>query len=84
MYCPINNSENERCRCISRCCRLYNLALAFLAALIFGTVTFVLGILFAPFLFTAIPLFIVAAIILIVLFIVTLITRGCCEKDDCE
>lgn len=83
MYCPINNSENSRSS-DARCRRLYNLALAFLAALIFGTVTFIFGIVFAPLLFTLIPLLIFLVIILIILFIVTLITRGCSNNEDSE
>ena len=43
MYCPVTDSASDRCTCTSRCCRLYNAALAFLGAVL----SFVLGIIFA-------------------------------------
>lgn len=85
MYCPINNSEREGCVCTSRCCRLYNLALAFLIALILAGIGLILGANFAATLIEALPLLIASVVILFVIFLVTLITRGCCDgKSRCE
>ncbi len=85
MYCPINNSEREGCVCTSRCCRLYNLALAFLAALILAVIALILGVNFAAALAAALPLLIASVVILFVIFLVTLITRGCCDnRGKCE
>lgn len=82
MYCPVNNSEREGCICTSRCCRLYNFALAFLAALILATVGLILGVNFAVDLAGALPLLIASAVILFIIFLVTLITRGCCNGSN--
>ncbi len=82
MYCPINNSEREGCVCTSRCCRLYNFALAFLAVLILAVVGLILGVNFAETLITALPLLIASVVILFIIFLVTLITRGCCESSS--
>ena len=85
MYCPINNPEKCGIKCLTRCCRLYNFALAFLAALILSVIGLILGTFFATTLFQALPLLIVSAIILFIIFLVTLITRGCCDnRDTCE
>ena len=85
MYCPINNSEREGCICTSRCCRLYNFALAFLAVLILAVIGLILGVTFAAALAGAIPLLIASAVILFIIFLVTLITRGCCDnRSKCE
>lgn len=83
MYCPINNESCDT-RCPSRCCRLYNIALAFLSALIIFTVGIIIGVLFARLLSKIIPLLIAAVIILLIIFIVTLLTRGCCNKESRE
>lgn len=82
MYCPINNSENRDIRCTTKCCRLYNLALAFLVALILAVIGLILGVNFAVDLAGALPLLIASVVILFVIFLVTLITRGCCENND--
>lgn len=85
MYCPINNSEREGCVCTSRCCRLYDLALAFLAVLILAVIGLILGVNFAVDLAGALPLLIASVVILFIIFLVTLITRGCCNgKGRCE
>lgn len=84
MYCPINNSENRGRRCISGCCRLYNFALTFLATLILLIVGLILGATLADALLTALPLLIVSAAILFVVFLVTLITKGCCSGNDTD
>lgn len=81
MYCPINDSEKRR-GCTPRCCRLYNLALAFLAALILAVIGLILGVNFAVDLAGALPLLIASVVILFVIFLVTLITRGCCNSYD--
>ena len=81
MYCPINNAENSSGGCISRCCRLYNLALSFLGAVL----AFLLGIIFAlvesEILSGALSLFVAAFVIIFVVFIVTVLTRGCCNNS---
>lgn len=82
MYCPINGSEQNNCECTNRCCRLYNIALAFLAVLILFTVGLVIGANFAEALTTAIPILIAAAVILFIIFVVTALTRGCCRRND--
>ncbi len=85
MYCPVDNSERCDTRCIPKCCRLYNLALGFLGALILAGIALILGVNFATTLAAAIPLLIVAVVILFVVFLVTLITRGCCDNErNCE
>lgn len=83
MYCPINNDSCDT-RCPSRCCRLYNRALAFLATLIIFTVGIIIGVLFARLFYQVLPLLIAAVIILLIIFIVTLITRGCCNRESRE
>ena len=85
MYCPINNSENRSIRCTTRCCRLYNFALAFLAALTLAGIGLILGVNFAVDLAGSLPLLIASVVILFIIFLVTLITRGCCENNStCE
>lgn len=85
MYCPVNENETRGCTLISRCCRLYDIALAFLAVLILFTVGIIIGSLFGIFLFRLIPLLVAVAIILFVIFLVTLLTRGCCQnKNHCD
>ncbi len=82
MYCPIENEESRSgCGCTKRCCRLYNLALAVLAALILFAVGLVIGASFATTFTPIIALLITAAIILFIVFLVTLITRGCCNNQ---
>ncbi len=84
MYCPVTNSDSDRCTCTSRCCRLYNVALAFLGAVLF----FVLGIIFAlvqsELVATALPLLVVTFILIFIVFIVTVLTRGCCNNSSRE
>lgn len=82
MYCPINGSEPAQCECTNRCCRLYNIALAFLAVLILFAAGIAIGARFADTLLSALPIIITAAVILFVVFIVTALTRGCCRRND--
>jgi len=85
MYCPVNNSDRCESRCTTRCCRLYNFALALLAALIFAGIGLILGVNFAIDLAGSLPLLVTAVVIVFIIFIVTLITRGCCDREnDCE
>ena len=84
MYCPINNEDSCERRCQSRCCRLYDLALAFLAGLILFTVGIIIGVTFIETFVEAVPLLIAAAVILFIIFIVTLLTRGCCDSKRRE
>ncbi|MCR4718354.1 MAG: hypothetical protein K5768_01840 [Firmicutes bacterium] len=81
MYCPINNSDSDNCICTTRCCRLYNIALAFLGAILF----FVLGIIFSlvasDLVAGALPLLIVTFVLIFIVFIVTVLTRGCCNNS---
>ena len=85
MYCPVNNNERCSIRCLTKCCRLYNFALAFLAALILATIGLILGVNFAVDLAGSLPLLIASAVILFIIFLVTLITRGCCDNEkNCE
>lgn len=81
MYCPINNPE-QQCECTSKCCRLYNIALGFLAVLILFTVGLVIGANFADTFLSALPVLITAAVILFIVFIVTALTRGCCGRNN--
>jgi len=84
MYCPINNSDNGR-RCTTRCCRLYDFALVFLSSLILAVIGLILGVNFAVDLAASLPLLVASVVILFVIFLVTLITRGCCDRDNnCE
>ncbi|HAL62957.1 MAG TPA: hypothetical protein DCO93_00770 [Clostridiales bacterium] len=82
MYCPMNNSDSDNCMCTTRCCRLYNTALAFLGAVMF----FVLGIIFAlvesDLVADALPLLIVTLVLIFIVFIVTILTRGCCNNSS--
>ena len=82
MYCPINNSESTNCP--SRCCRLYNLALSFLGAVL----AFLLGIIFAllesEIVAGALSLFVAAFVIIFVVFVVTVLTHGCCNNSTRE
>lgn len=82
MYCPISNSQNDNCMCTTRCCRLYNIALSFLGAIMF----FVLGIIFALVQSTlvadALPLLLVTFILIFIVFIVTILTKGCCNRSE--
>ena len=84
MYCPINDSASDNCTCTSRCCRLYNIALAFLGAILF----FVLGIIFAllesELVAGALSLLIVTFILIFIVFIVTILTKGCCNNSSRE
>ncbi len=85
MYCPVNESETRGCTIISKCCRLYDLALAFLAVLILFAVGIIIGVSFIETFVEAIPLLITAVVILFIIFLVTLITRGCCQsKNRCD
>ncbi len=85
MYCPINDSENRGIRCTTRCCRLYDLALGFLVALILAVIGLILGVNFAAALAGALPLLIASVVLLFIIFLVTLITRGCCEnRNTCD
>lgn len=84
MYCPIDNNDSYGTRCLSRCCRLYNIALALLAALILFAVGLIIGVSFVGTFIGAIPLLIAAVVILFILFIVTLLTRGCCNFESRE
>ena len=83
MYCP-NNSDRCGVRCLTRCCRLYNFALALLAALILAVISLILGVTFAAELTASIPLLIAGVVILFIIFLITLITRGCCDSDNCD
>ncbi len=69
-------------RCESFCCRLYTVALAFLAVLILFTVGLILGIVFSAALTAALPIIITAAVLLAVMFIVIAIIRGCCRRRE--
>ena len=84
MYCPVTDSASDNCQCTSRCCRLYNVALAFLGAILF----FVLGIIFSLVLSDlvagALSLLIVTFILIFIVFIVTVLTRGCCNNSSRE
>ena len=80
MYCPINGSE-QQCECSNRCCRLYNIALGFLAVLILFTVGLVIGANFADTFLNALPVLIAASVILFIVFIVTALTKGCCRRN---
>lgn len=84
MYCPINNDDSYERRCLSRCCRLYDVALAFLAVLILFTVGIIIGVSFIETFVEAVSLLIAAAVILFIIFIVTLLTRGCCNNRNRE
>ena len=84
MYCPVENQDNFARRCLSRCCRLYDVALAFLAALILFAVGIIIGVSFIETFVEAVPLLIAAAVILFIIFIVTLLTRGCCRNENRE
>ena len=85
MYCPINNSGTNDCSCTTRCCRLYDIALAFLIALILFTVGIIIGVSFITTFVEALPILITAAVILFILFLVTLLTRGCCSgRERCD
>ena len=84
MYCPINNEGSCERRCLSRCCRLYDVALAFLAGLILFTIGIIIGVSFIETFVEAVPLLIAAAVILFIIFIVTLLTRGCCNERSRE
>lgn len=84
MYCPVNNSENSDRRSRPHCCRLYNLALAFLAAIILFVIGLIFGALFFGLLLGSIPLLVAVVAILFIIFIVTLLTRGCCRNEDEE
>lgn len=79
MYCPINENE-ATVQCPTRCCRLYNLALAFLAALILAALGLILGTVYADTLLSALSVLITATVIIFIVFLVTLITRGCCAN----
>lgn len=81
MYCPIERSESNN-RCQSRCCRLYDLALAFLAGIILFTLGLIFGSQFAPVFAAALAVLVTAVVILFIVFIVTLITRGCCNRSS--
>ncbi len=81
MYCQINEQEAVNCECRSRCCRLYDAALAFIAAIILLAVGLIVGARFADTLLSAVPILITAAVILAIVFIVTLLTRGCCKNN---
>ena len=82
MYCPISNQDNDSCISSGRCCRLYNAALSFLGAILF----FLLGIIFAvlesEIVAGATELFVAAFVIIFIVFIVTLLTRGCCRNSS--
>lgn len=84
MYCPINNSDSDNCMCTTRCCRLYNIALAFLGAVMF----FVLGIIFAlvasDLVAGALSLLVVTFVLIFIVFIVTVLTKGCCNGSSRE
>jgi len=84
MYCPISNSDNDSCICTTRCCRLYNIALAFLGAILF----FVLGVIFAlvasDLVAGALPLLTVTFVLIFIVFIVTVLTKGCCNNSSRE
>lgn len=86
MYCPISNSDNDsnRCICTTRCCRLYDIALGFLSAVLF----FVLGVIFAllesELVAGTVELFVVAFVLILIVFIVTILTRGCCKNSSRE
>ena len=82
MYCPVDNSERCDRKCTSKCCILYNFALGFLAALVLAAIGLILGVSFAETLTAAIPLLIASAVILFIIFLVTLITRGCCDREN--
>ncbi len=85
MYCPINNSETNECRCTTRCCRLYDFALGFLAVLILFAVGIIIGVSFVTTFIEVIPILITATVILFILFLVTLLTRGCCNtRNQCN
>ena len=74
MYCP-NNSENRSIRCTTRCCMLYNFALAFLAALILAVIGLILGVNFAVTLAGSLPLLIASVVILFVFFLTKSLTK---------
>lgn len=79
MYCPVNNDSVD---CPSRCCRLYNIALAFLAAIVLFVLGLIIGVRFVDTLTSAVALLITAAVILFIIFIVTLLTKSCCNNGN--
>ena len=84
MYCPVTDSDSDRCSCTSRCCTLYNAAIAFLGAILF----FVLGVIFAllegDLVAGALSLFVVSFVIILIVLIVTMLTKGCCRSSSRE
>ena len=82
MYCPINDSENSGSSCMTRCCRLYNVALAFLGAVLFFILGIILATVQSELVANALPLLVVSFVIIFILFIVTVLTRGCCGNQS--
>ena len=80
MYCPINDADNTGTECTTRCCRLYSIAVSFLGAVLF----FILGIIIAlvenALLADTLPLLLVSFVIIFIVFIVTILTKGCCNN----
>ncbi len=85
MYCPYNESSENSCRSTTRCCRLYDYALAFLAVIILFAVGLIIGASFAGTFLGVLPIIITAVVILFIVFLVTLLTRGCCRgRNQCN
>ena len=81
MYCPINDSENDSNMCTTRCCRLYGIALAFLGAVLFFILGIILALVENALLADTLPLLVVSFVIIFIVFIVTMLTRGCCNNS---
>ena len=81
MYCPINDSENDSNMCTTRCCRLYSIALAFLGAVLFFILGIILALVENALLADTLPLLVVSFVIIFIVFIVTMLTRGCCNNS---
>lgn len=82
MYCPID--DNNSTSCTTKCCRMYNFALSLLAALILAALGLILGTVYAETLSSVLAVLITATVIIFIVFLVTLITRGCCNGTNSD
>ena len=80
MYCPLNDADNERTECTTRCCRLYSVALSFLGAVLFFILGIILALVESTLLADTLPLLVVSFVIIFIIFIVTILTKGCCNN----
>ncbi len=81
MYCSLENSESRPCYCINKCCLMYTITLALLAAIFLFLVGLAVGSQFYTIFVNYTAAIIAAAGGVLLMFIVTLLTKCSCKNS---